>query len=178
MKSKSAIMKKYLIIFLWFCVTVNLPAQNKVIEQLIQKYSDMDSVTSIVITKNMFQLFANVDNPTNDDFLRTVKNLDFIKILTIKGASDGKAFYRDILAAVPVKDYKELMTIKETDKQSKFLTLEKDGVIKELIMISNGKEESSLIWIAGIIDMKTVSKISKSMQIDGMENLEKVEKKE
>jgi hypothetical protein len=30
----------------------------------------------------------------------------------------------------------------------------------------------------GIIDMKTVSKIAQGMQINGMENLEKVEKKD
>ncbi len=110
--------------------------------------------------------------------MRTVKNLDFIKILSIKGANDGQAFYQDIQAAIPEKDYKELMTIKETDSQVKFLILEKDGVIKELIMISGGKEESTLIWMAGIIDMKTVSKIAQGMQINGMEKLEKVEKKE
>jgi hypothetical protein len=43
-------------------------------------------------------------------------------------------------------------------------------------MISRGKEESTMIWMAGIIDMKTVSKIAQGMHVDGMENLEKVEK--
>ena len=170
-------MKKYFILLLLLCITAGLSAQNKAIEQLFQKYSDRDGFTSVVINKNMFQLFANVDNPENDDFLRTVKNLEFIKILSVKGENDGKSFYRDMLAAIPEKDYKELMTIKETDSQVKFLTLEKDGVIKELIMIAGGKEESSMIWLAGIIDMKTVSKIAGSMQIHGMENLEKPDKK-
>ncbi|MCX6224581.1 MAG: DUF4252 domain-containing protein [Bacteroidia bacterium] len=169
-------MKKYFILFMVFFVTAGLSAQNKAIEQLFQKYSDKDGFTSVVITKNMFQLFANVDNPTNDDFLKTVKSLDFIKILSIKGEKEGAAFYQEIQSAIPEKDYKELMTIKETGNQVKFLTLEKDGVIKELIMISGGKEESTMIWIAGIIDMKTVSKIAQGMQIDGMENLEKVKK--
>lgn len=171
-------MKKYIILLLLICVTAGLSAQNKAIEQLFQKYSDKEGFTSVVITKNMFQLFANVDNPNNDDFLRTVKNLEFIKILSIKGENDGKAFYQDIQAAIPEKDYKELMTIKETDNQVKFLTLEKDGVIKELIMISGGKAESTLIWMAGIIDMKTVAKIAQGMQINGMEKLEKAGKKE
>ena len=171
-------MKKYIILLLLIGVTASLSAQNKAIEQLFQKYSDKDGFTSVVITKNMFQLFANVDNPNNDDFLRTVKNLDFIKILSIKGENDGQAFYQDIQAAIPEKDYNELMTIKESGSQVKFLTCEKDGVIKELVMISGGKEESTLIWMAGIIDMKTVSKIAQGMQINGMEKLEKVEKKE
>lgn len=171
-------MKKYIIFLMLFCATAGLSAQNKAIEQLFQKYSELDGFTSVVITKNMFQLFANVDNPSNDDFLKTVKNLDFIKILSVKGEKEGKAFYQEIQAAIPEKDYKELMTIKETGNQVKFLTLEKDGVIKELIMISGGKEESALIWLAGVIDMKTVSKIAQGMNIEGMENLEKAEKKD
>lgn len=171
-------MKKYFILLILFCAAGSLSAQNKAIEQLFQKYSEKDGFTSVVINKNMFQLFANVDNSNNDDFLRTVKNLDFIKILSVKGEMDGKAFYQEILAAIPAKEFKELMTIKDTDNQVKFLTLEQDGVIRELIMISGGKEESALIWMAGKIDMKTVAKIGQSMQINGMENLEKAEKKE
>ena len=54
-------MKKYIILLLLIGVTGSLPAQNKAIEQLFQKYSDRDGFTSVVITKNMFQLFANVD---------------------------------------------------------------------------------------------------------------------
>lgn len=171
-------MKKYLILIMLFCVTASLSAQNKTVEQLFKKYSDRDGFTSVVITKNMFALFANVDNPDNDDFLRTVKNLDFIKILSVKNENDGKTFYQEIQAAIPEEDYKELMTIKDTGTQVKFLTLEKDGVIKELIMITYGKDETAMIWISGIIDMKTVGKIAQSMQIDGIENLEKAGKKE
>jgi hypothetical protein len=166
-------MKKTAVLIMLLTLTVGLTAQNRVVEQLFQKYSDKDGFTSVVITKSMFQLFANVENPENDDFLRTVKNLEFIKILSFKGEGEGKSFYQEIQAALPEKDYKELMTIKETDSQVRFLTLEKDGVIRELIMISRGKEETSMIWMAGIIDMKAVSKISQSIHIDGMENLEK-----
>lgn len=178
MSTKLTIMKKYVILLMMFCMASALSAQNKALEQLFEKYSGQDGITSVVITKNMFQLFANVDNPTNDDFLKTVKYLDFIKILSIQGESEGKAFYQEIQSLISQKDYKELMTIKETDSQVEFLTLEKDGVIKELIMISGGKQESTMIWMAGIIDMKTVSKIARGIHVDGLENLEKAGNKE
>lgn len=169
-------MKKYFISLMLFGMATGVFAQNKAIEQLFQKYSDKDGFTSVVITKNMFQLFANVDNPGNDDFIKTVKNLDFIKILSIEGDNDGRAFYQEILSAIPEKDYKELMTIKETDNQIRFLTLEKDGVIRELIMISGGKNGGTMIWMSGIIDMNTVSKIAAGIHVEGMDELEKVKK--
>ncbi|MDD4645345.1 MAG: DUF4252 domain-containing protein [Bacteroidales bacterium] len=170
-------MKKYAIISILFCLTVNLSAQNKAIDQLFKKYSERDGYTSVVITKNMFQLFANVESQEDDDFLKTVKNLEFIKILSVKGEMEGKAFYNEVQPAIPEKDYKELMTIKESGNNIKFLTLEQDGVIRELIMISNGKEESTMIWITGKIDMKSVAKIAQGMNIDGMKNLEKADGK-
>jgi len=171
-------MKKYIILIMLSVLPIGLLAQNKAVEQLFQKYSDKDGFTSVVITRNMFQLFANVENPENDDFLKTVKNLNFIKILSTKEPGEGKVMYQEIQSAILSKDYKELMTIKEKDQQVNFLTLEQDGVIKELIMISRGIDESTMIWLTGIIDMKTVSKIAGSMNIDGMENLEKATKKE
>jgi len=170
-------MKRNLILFALLLMAAQLPAQNRAIDQIFKKYADREGYTSVVITKNMFQLFANVDNPSNDEFLKTVKNLDFIKILSIKGEREGKTLFQDILSALPEKDYKELMTIKETGSQIKFLTLEQNGVIRELIMISNGKEESSMIWLSGIIDMRTVSKIAEKMKIEGMENLGKAGEK-
>jgi hypothetical protein len=178
MNSNLTAMKKYLILLLLAGLGSSLFAQNKALEQVFQKFSDREGYTSVVITKNMFQLFANVDNPKSDDFLKTVKNLEFIKILSVEGESESKTFFSELKSVLPEKDYKELMTIKESDSHVRFLTLEKDGVIKELIMISIGKGESTMIWLAGIIDMKTVSKIAGSINVDGMENLEKATKKE
>ncbi|MEZ5197060.1 MAG: DUF4252 domain-containing protein [Bacteroidales bacterium] len=47
--------------------------------------------------------------------------------------------------------------------------------IKELLMVVGGQDDNALISIQGDIDLKTISKLSKSMNIDGMENLEEIE---
>ncbi len=170
-------MKKIVSVLMIVALPVLASAQNKAIEQMFHKYSGKDGFTSIVITKNMFQLFANVENPENDDFLRTVKNLDFIKILTAKGEASGNAFYKEVMELLPEKDYKELMVMQESGEEVKFMTAEKDGVIRELIMVSRSRDESAMIWMAGIIDMKTVGKIAQSMNIEGMDDLNRAEKK-
>lgn len=170
-------MKKYFILLLMILAPLAASAQHKAVEQLFQKYSGKEGFTSVVITKNMFQLFANVENAENDEFLKAVKNLEFIKILSANTGADGKTFYQEILKLIPEKDFKELMVIQDADEQVKFLTAEKDGVIKDLLMVSGGKEESIVIWMAGIIDMKTVAKIAQGMNIEGMDNLEKADKK-
>lgn len=49
-------------------------------------------------------------------------------------------------------------------------------MITEFLMIGGGKD-NVLICITGNIDLKSISKLSKAMDIEGMENIEKVEKK-
>jgi hypothetical protein len=49
--------------------------------------------------------------------------------------------------------------------------------VTELLLVLGGKDECALISIQGDIDMKNISKLAKSMNIEGMENLEKMEDK-
>jgi hypothetical protein len=46
--------------------------------------------------------------------------------------------------------------------------------INELLLIINQPKEAGFISITGNIDLKTIAKLSKSMNIDGMENLDKI----
>jgi len=45
------------------------------------------------------------------------------------------------------------------------------------LLIAGGKNENALISIQGNIDLKNISKLSKSMQIQGLEHLEEIDKK-
>ncbi len=45
-------------------------------------------------------------------------------------------------------------------------------------MIAGGTDDNALISIQGDIDLKTISKLSKTMKIEGMENLEEIESEE
>jgi len=56
------------------------------------------------------------------------------------------------------------------------LVLEKASVITGFLMIGGGNE-NVLICITGNIDLKSISKLSKAMDIDGMEELDKINKK-
>ena len=84
-------------------------------------------------------------------------------------------FYKELEKDLPASQYKELMAVKEKGQDVKFLIHEENGKITELILISSGKE-NALICISGEIDLKTISKLSKSMQIQGMENLDQIKK--
>jgi hypothetical protein len=81
------------------------------------------------------------------------------------------------LGMIPAKEYEELMSVRDKDKDMKFFIKESGGKISELVMVAGGNEEFMLLSIFGEIDLKQISKISKKMNIDGLENLENIKDK-
>ena len=71
--------------------------------------------------------------------------------------------------------YEELMKVKDARENMKFMIKEKDGIINELVMVVGGKESFIIMSLYGEIDLKKISKLSKSMKIKGMEHLRKLD---
>lgn len=153
-------------------------AQNAAIDKLFDKYSGKDGFTTVFISQYMFDMFKDVE--TNDkEFDELVKNLKSIRILTVDKSSPNAPkninFFTEIAKSIPMKDYKELMVIKQKDQDVKFLVKEDKGKIAELLLISGGRD-NVFICIQGLIDIKSIAKLSKSMNIEGMKPLENVGK--
>lgn len=150
--------------------------QNSAVDKLFDKYSGKEGYTSVFISKYMFSMFSDVD-PENKEFNDLVSKLNSIKILANDDETnhDGINFYNEIMKELPMKDYKELMVVKEKDQELKFLIKDVNGIITELLLIIGGKNDNALICIQGDnINLKNIAKLSKSMKIDGLENLEKI----
>lgn len=175
-KTKNIItMKRTVLIMVLFFAGVALMAQNSAVDKLFDKYSGKDGYTSILISKYMFSMFSDV-NPDNKEFNDLVGKLNSIKILASDSSNtEGVNFYKEIMSELPVKDYKELMVVKEKNQEIKFLVKDNNGLIVELLLIVGGKSDNVLICIQGDnINLKNIAKLSKSMKIDGLENLEKI----
>jgi hypothetical protein len=149
-------------------------------DALFDKYSGEDGYTSVYITQHMFELFADIDNAEDEEqFSDLVKDLKCIKILSIEKDSTQTPknvnFYEEIMDDFPKQKYEELMVVKKKGQDIKFLIWKDGKIIKELLMIIGGDDDNALISIQGDINLKTISKLSKSMNIDGMENLENID---
>jgi hypothetical protein len=159
-----------------FFIVVLIPAIGNAqspVDKLFEKYSGKDGFTTVYISQYMFDMFKDVN--TNDkDFDDLVKNLKSIRILAVENENaipKGTNFYKEIMKVLPVEQYKELMVIKEKDQDIKFLVKESNGKISELLMVAGGKE-NVFICILGNIDMKSIAKLSKSLNIQGIKPLE------
>jgi hypothetical protein len=172
-------MKKILISLLLIVSSVIVNAQNTAADQLFDKYADKDGFTTVSISKAMFSLFAS-ESESKDEFNKAVRGLESIRILApdsaIQAQMKGKLnFYNEICKSLPIAQYEELMSVKEKDQVFKMLIRRKGDIITEFLMIGGGND-NVMICITGNIDLKSISKLSKAMDIEGMENIDKIDK--
>ncbi|MCB0506076.1 MAG: DUF4252 domain-containing protein [Cyclobacteriaceae bacterium] len=171
-------MKKLFVLSILLLCTLAASAQNDAISKFFSKYENDDSFTQVVVTARMFGLFANLDaeDPEDQEVIDAVSKVKGLKILTKDNISNGKEMYADAFKMIDSKEYEELMTVKDRENDMKFLIKEKGGTISELLMVLGGEHEFLILSLVGDIDLKQISKLSKSMDIEGFENLEKLDK--
>ncbi|MCK9204009.1 MAG: DUF4252 domain-containing protein [Bacteroidales bacterium] len=154
------------------------------LDKIVEKYSGQDGYTTVNITKEMFQMFQQIatgdSKDTNDlEIKKMMDQLTGLKVLTFKFDSTrivkGVAAYNEFAGLFPSSVYKELMTINEGRQYIKFLTKQDGaGKISEMVMLMKDKSEVAVLSITGNIDLSTISKLSKGMNIHGMEGLGKI----
>jgi len=162
-------------------LSIGLNAQS-IMDKLFDKYSGSEGYTSVYISKYMFDMFRSEDSPEQkgeEEMNQIISRLSGIKILVTDDDPATPApvnLYNEIMKAIPSSPYKEIMAIKEKNQDIKFFVRENGPKVAELLMVIGGSDENVLISIQGDIDMKNISKLAKSMNIEGMENLEKIDK--
>jgi len=170
-------MKKILISLMLIASATGLKAQDA-ISKFYSKYQNDESFTQVTISSKMFSLFTNMDADTKEDkdILEFISKLKGLRILAKDDARNSRELYKEAFTLIPVKDYEELMTVRDKDKDMKFLIKESGGKISELIMIMGGAKQFMVLSLFGEIDLKQVSRLGKKMNVSGLEHLHNLNK--
>ncbi|MDX1628994.1 MAG: DUF4252 domain-containing protein [Fulvivirga sp.] len=171
-------MKKIVLVAIALTLTSQLFVQDA-ITRFFGKYETDENFSHVSITSRMFGLFTDleVENEEDQAVLDAISKLEGLKILAKENTDRGKALYQEILNKLPKNEYDELMSVRDKDKDMKFMIKEKDGKISELLMVMGGDKEFFVLSLFGDIDLKQIAKISSAMDIDGLEGLEKLDGK-
>ncbi len=147
------------------------------ISRFFDKYAEDESFSNVNITGRMFGLFTDLEMEDEEDqeVMDAISKLQGLKILAKDDIDNGKELYAEAFKMIPKSEFDELMSIRDEDKDMKFLIKEKNGKVSELLMIMGGNREFFILTLFGEIDLKQVAKISKAMDIDGLEGLEKID---
>ena len=174
---------KSILVFAAFLALSSQTNAQSPFDKFYEKYSTQEGYTSVNISKDLFQMFASMGEDKKDtsgqEMKKVLSQLIGLKVLSCKPDSmkPGKAtvFFNEAVAIFNTPAYKELMTVNDDGNNVRFLTRQ-DGKdkISEMVMMAKGKDEMVVLDMTGLIDLSSISKISKSMNIHGMENLQKM----
>lgn len=172
-------MKKLMIGAVIMMCSIAASAQNDAIAKFFTKYQNDESFSQVTISGKMFSMMANIDGTTEEEkaMIASISKIKGLKILSKNEARNSRELYKEAISMIPTNSFEELMSIRDKDKDMKFYTKESGGKISELVMVMGGNEEFMVLTLFGEIDLKDISKIGKSVNIDGLENLEKVKDK-
>ena len=149
MKSKNI----FLILFL--CCTSLCFAQDK----LFEKYADMDNVTSVFISKKMFDMIPNVESG-GLNLMNLKGKIESLQILTTQKA-DLRERMRGEFKALIGKDHEELMRVKDGKTKANFYVKQQGELIQELIMIADMDDGGfSVMQLLGRFTLQDVQEIT------------------
>jgi hypothetical protein len=173
-------MKKLMIGAVIMMCSIAASAQNDAIAKFFTKYQSDESFSQVTISGKMFSMMANISGETEEEkaMIASISKIKGLKILSKSEARNSRELYKEAISMIPTNTFEELMSIRDKDKDMKFFTKEAGGKISELVMVMGGNEEFMVLTLFGEIDLKDISKIGKSVNIDGLENLEKVKGKD
>jgi hypothetical protein len=154
----------------------SLRAQDDAIGKFFGKYIEDSRFTLVSVSPKMFRLLAKVSwDSIPPDLRGTVQKLHSLRILSTE--STPMQFYKEAISKIDLKQYEELITVRDKHSDTRFLTKESGGIITELLMISVDDGDFTLMSFVGEIDLDKLSRLSAKLSIKGMENLKDVKKK-
>lgn len=170
-------MKHTILFFLAFFGSLVVNGQNDAIEKYFNQYLEDERFTVVYISPKMFNMVAKMDIEDMDPEVKDViSDLKGLRILTTE--INALAFYKEALQKINTKEYEVLMKVRDGDENVHFLIKDDGGdTIHELLLLVGGSSDFVLLSFVGNIDLKKISKLANSMDIKGVEHLDKIENK-
>lgn len=172
-------MKKMSLLPLLMLAAFVLNAQNDAITRFFDKYVNDEKFTVVYVSPKMFQMAAKIEttDPEWNKFRDVVKDLGGLRVLVADEITNGVELYKEALNKVPVSEYSELLTVRDGKENVRIWTRDSGNIISELLLLVGAPDEFVLLSFTGKIDLNKISTLAKTLDIDGVEHLDKINKK-
>ena len=161
-------------------IPIVLTAKDDPLSKFFEKFSKPDGVTFLQYNPNA-GMMGGVNGPAkanSKELKEIMSNIKTIKILTTKAKSMRKNarkentgqsvnLYGEALKNLPLDDFEKYLELKENGTNVKMLyKSEKDNKVHEFLMLIKENNETSVIWIEGVLDLKDLSKLPGILGVD------------
>ncbi len=168
-------MKKILFSLIIAAAAMMVKAQDNLVNDVFNKYSGQKGYTTVNITGDFFKMMANASSD-DKSMEQLSRSLTEVRILAQEDKNSGEPlnFNKLVYDKLDKSDYKELMTVRQSDENVNMLVKETDGLISEFLLIVSG-DDNVLISIRGKIKLSELSKMANSFNMEGFDKLKLVE---
>ena len=129
-------------------------------ESFFDKYSDMDGVTSVYITKSMLSLFPQGKTSVNGVNIGNIASrLDNIQILSSDQPDIIVKLRKETSCINKNNGYEELMRIREDGDKTTIYFRDKKKGKKEFVLLTDQKDELTIISIIGDLTLNEIQGI-------------------
>ena len=137
-----------------FCASLGF-AQSK----LFDKYADMDNVTSVYISKAMFQMMPQIDK-VGVNLMNLKGKIESLQLVSTDNKDKAAQMKKDFSQLV-TSQLQELMRVKDDKSRINFYSNMQGDQIKELIMLVEDDSSYTAIQLTGNFTLKDIQEIAK-----------------
>jgi hypothetical protein len=151
-------------------------AQSSDLLRLMEGLEGKDGVTTVLVTKKMFQLFTkttdiDMEGQSLNDVIGGLDELLVIEVGNWEPAAKG--LKENISSIVKRDKFETLMKVVDKDEKVEIFVMEENNVIRHLFMFIENEDDSyQLISLKGVIDLEKISKLSGTLNIEGLKHLD------
>lgn len=164
-------MKRILWSSLLMLFALGLNAQANAIDSYFQSYVEDEGFSVIYISPRLFQMIddiggkeLNLDDKEAEAFVELAADMRGLRILTTDRTPER--FFEEAMGKIDTKLYEPLITIRERGGgRTEFMLRENgEGKVGELLFLSFGDDEFTLMSFVGNLDLDKVMKLADEME--------------
>ncbi|MBP3713721.1 MAG: DUF4252 domain-containing protein [Phocaeicola sp.] len=127
-------------------------------ESSLEKFTDMDGVKSVYISKAMLSLMPSLD-VDGVDIGKTATKLDNIQILSTEKTDIREKMSKEVKALASKGKVEELMRVKEDGENVHIYMKDLGNKKNEFILFNDDKDELTIIIITGSLTLTDIQNI-------------------
>ncbi|WP_456379028.1 DUF4252 domain-containing protein [Lutibacter sp.] len=148
---------------------ITLPLTNYAQNSIFDKFEDMDDVTTVIVSKELFKMASKLggDSTEAKEYAEMVKNLESLKFYTTENSNIATQMGAVVTKYLKSEKLVELMRVKDKDANVKIYIRKgkDDDHVSELLMYvsdlqNKANQEAVILSLTGDIDLNNISKIT------------------
>ena len=149
---------KYILLILCLFCTIYSFGQDK----LFDKYTEMDNVTSVYISKAMFQMMPNINN-TGLNLMNMKGKIESLQLATTEKKEISDQMRKEFTKLVG-RQHSELMRVRDGKTRATFYADMKGEQVKDLLMLAETDSSFTVIQLLGNFTLQDIQEIAKEME--------------